>query len=83
MAYVIRHDRNNCIGCGACVSINPNGWEMEEDGKSMCIGARKGKDGMFEKDIEEKEFELNKQAADACPVNVIHIVNKKTGQQII
>ena len=31
----------------------------------------------------EKNFEENKEAADSCPVNVIHIVKKDTGEKVI
>ena len=36
-----------------------------------------------ELDISEENFAENKEAAESCPVNVIHIVNKKTGEKLI
>jgi len=79
----IKHDRPNCIGCGACAAIAPDFWYMGEDGKSDVKDAKTLENGWEEREIESKDFDLNKQAADACPVNVIHLVDKKTGQQII
>ena len=83
-AYEITHDRPNCIGCGACAVICSSSWEMEDnDGKSNLKGAKKNDDGTEAKDIEEKDFEKNKEAADACPGNVIHIINKDTKDKLI
>ena len=39
--------------------------------------------GHEELDVEEKDYQVNKEAADSCPVNVIHITNKETGEKII
>ena len=81
--FQIRHDRPNCIGCAACAAVAPDFWEMHEDGKSDIIGSKKDDDEWEELDIEEKDFNANKEAADSCPVNVIHIINKETKEKII
>lgn len=81
----IRHDRPGCIGCWACVAIAPEHWKMSEDGKSSVINAEKiienneTKEEL--KDIKEGEFDVNLDAAQNCPVNVIHII--KNGKEII
>ena len=81
--YQILHDRPNCIGCAACAAVAPDFWTMSEDGKSDIVGCKKRDDEYEELDIEEKNFRENKEAADSCPVNVIHIVNKETKEKII
>jgi len=81
--YQIQHDRPNCIGCAACAAVAPDFWTMHEDGKSDIVGCRKRDDEWEELDIEEKDFQANKEAADSCPVNVIHIINKETKEKII
>ena len=81
--YMLQHDRPNCIGCAACEAVAPEFWEMKEDGKSDIKNARNRDDGWQELDLEEKDFNANKEAADSCPVNVIHIVKKDTGEKII
>ena len=30
MRYKFFHDREGCIGCGACAAIDPDNWEMNE-----------------------------------------------------
>jgi len=73
MAHVIDHDYDGCIGCGSCAALCEENWEMDDDNKAV---PKKTK-------LEETEFESNKEAADCCPVNVIHIVDTETGERII
>ena len=81
--YTLQHDRPNCIGCAACEAVTPDFWEMKEDGKADIKQGKNLDNEWQELDIEEKDFEANKEAADSCPVNVIHLINKKTGEKII
>ncbi len=81
--FQIQHDRPNCIGCAACAAVAPDFWTMAEDGKSDIVGCKKRPDEWEELDIEEKDYQINKESADSCPVNVIHIINKETGEKII
>jgi ferredoxin len=61
-----------CIGCGTCVAICPRFWEFGEDGKVYPKGGKKNPEtGEYE--LELKEAECNKDAADACPVQIIEI----------
>ena len=71
--YTIEHDRDGCIGCGACVAVNDENWEMVDDGKSRCKN----------KNVEDSNLEKEKEAAEACPVNVIHIINNETKEKLI
>ena len=81
--YLLEHNRPDCIGCAACVAVNPKHWVMNEDNKTDIIGAPHRPDGWQELEIGEEEFQANKEAAEACPVNVIHLKNKETGEKII
>ncbi len=71
----ITHEREICIGCGACASLCPKYWEMSEDGKSTLKGsALNSETGNY--DLEVEKAECNQEAADACPVQCI-IVSKE------
>lgn len=59
--YKIIHERNKCIGCGACTAICPDNWMMAKDGKSKP------------KKIELTEIGCNQEAADSCPAECIHV----------
>ena len=49
--YKVIHERDKCVGCGACVSICPRLWRMGEDGLAeLKNGEREG--GKFKLEIE-------------------------------
>lgn len=81
--HIIDHDRPNCIGCGACAAVCPSRWTMNADGKSDIIDSKTLENGWEQREIDEDEFEGNKQAAESCPVNVIHLTEKETGKKLI
>ncbi len=81
--YILQHNKPECIGCAACEAVAPDFWEMNEDGKSDIKGGKNVDGGKQELDLEEKDFKVNKEAAESCPVNVIHIVKKDTKEKII
>ena len=70
--YNLTQEHDKCIGCGSCVGICPDFWDLGDDGKA------KPKKDSFEDD----DLECNKQAADSCPVNIIHIT-KESGEKLI
>ena len=74
--FKIIHDRENCIGCTACELAAPENWVMEKE----SVGLKsKPKKAVFEK----KDFKVNMEAAEACPVNVIHIEDVKSKKRLI
>ncbi len=56
-------DKNKCLGCGLCVSIASDIFEIGEDGKSKI---------KEEVDL-EKNKQLIAQAKESCPVQAIEI----------
>lgn len=62
---MIKIDLEGCIGCGSCVVVAKNVYEMGGDGKAHV------KDGMDEP--EGDALEKAKKGADICPVDVIEI----------
>jgi len=81
--FKLLHDRNTCIGCGACAVISPDFWEMNDDGKSDIIGGKHREDGWQELDIEQKHYDINLEAAESCPVECIHIDDDETKERVI
>ncbi|MBI4448541.1 ferredoxin [Candidatus Woesearchaeota archaeon] len=80
--WKLTHNRPECIGCGACAAIAPTFWVMAEDGKSDIIDSHKRDDGWEEIEIEDKDEEINREAAESCPVNVIHLTDTEGKQTI-
>ncbi len=72
MAKIIQ-EHEKCIGCGSCISICPEHWEMGDDGKSHLKGSKKSEknEEHFEKEVED--IGCNAEAAEACPVNCIKV----------
>ncbi len=61
-----------CIGCGTCVALCPKFWEMGDDGKARPKGGIKNPEtGDYE--LEVNKAECNKDAADACPAQIISL----------
>lgn len=70
---IITQQRKKCIGCNYCVEFAENRWRMsKKDGKCTLIGGV-DKKGFFTIKTDDSEYEENKRAADACPVNIISV----------
>lgn len=63
--YKIEQEVEKCIGCGTCVSMCPDNWEMRSDNKA------------YPKNEEFDEMGCNQEAAESCPVQIIKIVENK------
>lgn len=70
--YELIYDRVGCIGAASCVAVFPEQWSLADDGLA----------DFKKKSFSKEELERNLEAAKSCPVNVIRIKNKKTGEFI-
>ena len=71
----IVHERAKCIGCGSCVALCPKQWEMAEDGLATLINAVKnGQAGNYQSEVDKAG--CSQEAADSCPVQIIHIIEQ-------
>jgi len=73
-------EREKCIGCGSCVALAPKFFELADDGKSHLKNSRLP-DGQAKNDpktgneeLETEKLDSAQEAADACPVQCIHII---------
>jgi len=55
-------NKEACIGCGLCVQVAPNIYEMQEDKAILRVD-----------EIPENEAELATSGADQCPVTAISV----------
>lgn len=82
--YLVELDREGCIGAAACVAVDPDNWDIVEDGKVDLKNSKKdSKTGFFVREIDESELQKWKEGAEACPVTVIHIIDLETKKRII
>ena len=63
-------DYDECIGDGLCVEEAPETFEMDDDEKAVL---KEGSTDSREKIIE---------AAKSCPLDIISVEDKKTGEKI-
>ena len=75
--HIIIHHKKDCISCGACAAIAPDYWEMDEEGLANLKGSKQN-NGCQELEIGSEEARaINQEAANCCPVNIIHIKKKE------
>lgn len=68
----IIQEREKCIGCGSCAALCSKFFEMADDGKAKLLGAEKNAAG--DDELEVENIECAKEAVNACPVQIIHIL---------
>lgn len=68
----IIHEKQKCIGCGACVAICPDFWEMGDGGLAHLKGARENSETGND-ELEISDAVCNREAVDSCPVQIIKI----------
>lgn len=70
---IITQQRDKCIGCNYCVEFAQEQWRIsKKDGKSVLLGATEKK-GFHTLKTDEIHYDANVKAAEACPVNIIHV----------
>ena len=82
--YVIKYERDGCIGAAACVGMDGKNWVLDvQDSKADLInGTLNEQSGQWEKEVDEAELEAVLNGAKACPVLVIHVFDKETGEKL-
>ena len=81
--YLVELDRKNCIGSATCAAAAEGYWKMQDDGKINLEGSEKKDNNQKQvREIDESELEKLKLSAEVCPVRVIKIFDKETGEQV-
>ncbi|MFB6167086.1 MAG: ferredoxin [Candidatus Nanohaloarchaea archaeon] len=80
--YRIIYDRKGCIGAGTCEALDPEDFELVEDGLADLKGGEEKGSDTYEKEIPGDRKEEALEAAKGCPVNVIKVVDTETGEQL-
>ena len=73
MPFKIIHERPKCIACGSCAAVAPKYWEMsEKDGLADLKGCTMNGENE-ERIVSDAEASINREAAEVCPVQIIHV----------
>jgi len=70
--YKIEIEREGCIACGTCYTIDSSHFEPDEEGKSTVSGGETdatASSGVFD----DEEIENAREAEDSCPVSIINV----------
>lgn len=74
---VLIDPRDECISDGACWALCPEVFEMnEDDGKSQITEGYRVESRIEEGSVPSNLENCIKDAADACPVQIIHVEEK-------
>ncbi len=65
---MIKVDEQTCLGCGACLGIAPEAFEMNEKGLSVPIEGAEVTDSV-------------REAAGACPVGAISVEEAEPAEE--
>lgn len=57
----VKVDPETCIGCGACISLAPEVYDWDSDGKAKAIGG----------DVPSQQQDLAKEGLESCPTEAI------------
>jgi ferredoxin len=70
--YKIEIERDGCIACGNCYSLDPTHFEPDDEEKSTVVGGETDADvssGVFD----DEEIETAREAEDSCPTAIITV----------
>ena len=71
VSYKIEIDREGCIACTTCYSLDPAHFESDPQGKSKVVGGQSnGKSSGTFNDSKIADAQI---AESSCPVNVIKV----------
>jgi len=74
MGAKVRIDREACIGCGACIALVPDFFELNsDDGKAQVIEKYRIGGDPASGEAPDKLLNDIKSAAEGCPVGAIKV----------
>ena len=80
----ITFDKKTCIGNKACLAIDSENWENDED-KVNLVNGKKEKDETYtlEKEFSDDEAKVVIEGAEVCPVNAIGVTDTETEEEVV
>ena len=75
MKYVIEIDRDGCIACATCYTIDSTHFESDLEGKSKVVSGQSN--GKSTGSFDDKSIDEAQVAEFSCPVSVIKITKNE------
>jgi ferredoxin len=73
LKYKIEINREDCIACGTCYSLDPEHFAGDHEGKSSVVGG--STNGNSTGAFNDEKMMQAKTAADSCPVSIITVMS--------
>ncbi|HVP16681.1 MAG TPA: ferredoxin [candidate division Zixibacteria bacterium] len=73
MTYKIEIDRDTCIACANCYTIDPVHFESDPEGKSKVVGGKS--DGRSTGNFDDSKIADAQAAEGSCPVSAIRVTD--------
>ncbi|MFA6467087.1 MAG: ferredoxin [Patescibacteria group bacterium] len=71
--YQLYIDRDKCMGCGTCVNLLPEVFDMDDNDGLVRANNAKAQGDYFVLEIDEADLEKFQQVVDTCPSGVFKI----------
>ncbi len=71
MTFKIEIDREGCIACATCYTLDPVHFEADAEGKSKVVGG--STNGKSEGSFDDDKLKDAQEAELSCPVSVIKV----------
>ena len=71
LRFKIEINREKCVACGTCYSLDPAHFEPGDDRKSRVVGGFSN--GTSEGSFDDEKIEDSREAEESCPVSVIKV----------
>ena len=69
----VKVNKDACIGCGACASICPDVFELNDEGLSEVKVEEENKEKEEFVSVKEERQDEVRDAADSCPTGAIEV----------
>ncbi len=76
MRFQVEVNREDCIACANCYTIDPGHFESDNEGKSKVLGGTSN--GKSAGTFDDEKMSDAKMAEEMCPVSVITVAELKT-----
>jgi len=71
LTYKIEVDRDTCIACASCYTIDPVHFESDSEGKSKVVGGKSN--GRSTGNFDDSKIAEAQAAEASCPVSAIKV----------
>jgi len=76
LKFKVEVDREGCIACATCYTLDPDHFESDSEGKSKVKGGTSN--GKSTGTFDDDKLSIAQEAESSCPVSVIKVTKLET-----